>query len=99
MNVPLAGLSRRIERTLTSLLPTPPAQDGPKRAIDLSSAQNEVIWPELLEFYKSVVEANVTSKVGSHRSATVGSTPNLLNRCSHYPGRTLKVEIGKREML
>jgi len=69
----VAGLSSRIERTLAHLPPTlravtPPAQKS-TAAIDLSSAQNEVLWPELLEFYKSTVEEHATSKVGWHRSA------------------------------
>ncbi|KAI8935480.1 hypothetical protein NX059_008049 [Plenodomus lindquistii] len=63
-----AGLSKRMERTLNGLLPTlaaiaPPAQFDPTAAIDLSSAQNEVIRPELLELYKSTVETNVSSQV------------------------------------
>ncbi|KAF2853187.1 PLP-dependent transferase [Plenodomus tracheiphilus IPT5] len=63
-----AGLSKRMERTLNALLPTltaaaPPPLYDPTTAIDLSSAQNEVIRPELLEFYKSTVEENVASQV------------------------------------
>jgi hypothetical protein len=53
-----------VERTLGQFLPPiAPKQYDASTAIDLSSAQNEVLRPELLEFFKSTVENNVTSKV------------------------------------
>jgi hypothetical protein len=63
-----SGLSKRMERTLKEILPTiaaaaPLTQYNPTDAIDLSNAQNEVLRPELLQFFKSVVEKKVTSKV------------------------------------
>lgn len=63
-----SGLSSRLERTLTDLLPAfaaaaPPKQFDPTTAVDLSTAQNEVLRPELLEFFKSTVEDKVTSEV------------------------------------
>jgi hypothetical protein len=63
-----SGLSLRMQKTLTSLLPAqrqtaPPTQYNPATAIDLSNAQNEVLRAELLEFLKSVVEDGFTDKV------------------------------------
>lgn len=63
-----SGLSLRVERTLGEFLPTiaataPPKQHDATTAVDLSSAQNEVLRPELLEFFKSTLENGVTSKV------------------------------------
>jgi hypothetical protein len=62
------GLSSRMDRTLEEFLPTiaaaaPPRDYDPSTAVDLSSAQNEVLRPELLEFFKSTVEDKVTDKV------------------------------------
>ncbi|KAF2036608.1 PLP-dependent transferase [Setomelanomma holmii] len=61
-----AGLSSRAARTLDQLLPgfaaaAPPQHNSPNSLIDLSNAQNEVLRPELLEFFKSTVEDRVTS--------------------------------------
>jgi hypothetical protein len=59
-----SGLSSRVERTLEQFLPPiAPKQYDASTAVDLSSAQNEVLQPELLEFFKSTVENNITSKV------------------------------------
>jgi hypothetical protein len=63
-----SGLSKRMQTTLEDILPTiaaaaPPAQYNPTTAIDLSNAQNEVLRPELLDFFKTTVEKGVTSKV------------------------------------
>ena len=65
-----AGLSSRLEGTLKELLPAfaaaaPPGQYDPTTAVDLSTAQNEVLRPELLEFFKRTVEDKVTSEVPS----------------------------------
>jgi hypothetical protein len=63
-----SGLSRRMQATLDDILPTiaaaaPPAKYNSTDAIDLSNAQNEVLRPELLEFFKRIVENDVTSQV------------------------------------
>jgi len=62
-----------MNETLAALLPaaTPPSHQYNSNAtavVDLSTAQNEVIRPELLEFFKSTVEDKVTSAVISHFS-------------------------------
>jgi hypothetical protein len=62
------GLSSRMERTLEEFLPTtaaaaPPRQYNATTAVDLSRAQNEVLRPELLEFFKSTVDDKATSQV------------------------------------
>jgi hypothetical protein len=63
-----SGLSKRMQATLEYILPTiaaaaPPAKYNSTNAIDLSNAQNEVLRPELLEFFKRTVENDITSKV------------------------------------
>ncbi|KAH9864373.1 hypothetical protein J1614_010307 [Plenodomus biglobosus] len=62
------GLSKRMGTTLKDLVPlltaiAPPAHYDPTTAIDLSSAQNDVILPELLEFFQSTAETNITDQV------------------------------------
>jgi aspartate/methionine/tyrosine aminotransferase len=59
-----SGLSSRVEGTLKALLPVaaPPYRHN-STTVDLSTAQNEVIRPELLQFFKSTVEDQVTSEV------------------------------------
>ena len=61
------GLSRRMRATMNSLAPNSPSAsrsgDEESAAIDLSTAQNEVIRPELLEFFKSMVEDKITEHV------------------------------------
>jgi hypothetical protein len=53
------GLSWRMQRTLESFNP----HGARPKHVDLSSAQNEVLRPELLEFFKSTVEDQVSSSV------------------------------------
>ncbi|OAL53974.1 PLP-dependent transferase [Pyrenochaeta sp. DS3sAY3a] len=55
------GLSLRVRETLHKVVPglnaaSPSEQRNAVTAIDLSSAENEVLRPELLEFFKSTVE-------------------------------------------
>ncbi|KAH7350503.1 pyridoxal phosphate-dependent transferase [Pyrenochaeta sp. MPI-SDFR-AT-0127] len=62
-----SGLSVRVQRTLDELLPVfaaaaPPKQYNPTSAVDLSNAQNEVLRSELLEFFKSTIEDQLTSE-------------------------------------
>jgi hypothetical protein len=59
------GLSRRTRQTLDELLPTgaPPKHCDPSTTIDLSRAFNQAIHPELVEFFKGIVEQKVTSEV------------------------------------
>jgi hypothetical protein len=67
------GLSLRTRSTLDALLPAfsasaPPSQrpfDPFSTTIDLSRAVNEVLHPELLEFFKTTVEEKATSEVRS----------------------------------
>jgi hypothetical protein len=54
------GLSSRMQRTLET---HPHGATPPKTIVDLSSAQNEVLRPELLEFFKSTIEDQVASSV------------------------------------
>jgi len=63
-----AGLSLRAEKTLEDLLPAiaagaPPNKYDATTAVDLSSAQNEVLRPELVRLLQSTVEDKVTTKV------------------------------------
>lgn len=63
------GLSARMRVTLDALAANPPsgashASGAASHTIDLSTAQNEVIRPELLEFFKTVVEDRITEQVG-----------------------------------
>lgn len=65
------GLSNRMRETLKTLgsrpLSVSPQQsDDVSTAIDLSTAQNQVIRPELLEFFKSLVEDKMTEKVSMY---------------------------------
>ncbi|EAT78170.2 hypothetical protein SNOG_14299, partial [Parastagonospora nodorum SN15] len=60
-----AGLSLRAEKTLEDLLPAiaagaPPRQYDATTAVDLSSAQNEVLRPELVRLLQSTVEDKIT---------------------------------------
>lgn len=64
-----SGLSTRATETLNQLLPkaaavAPPKNYDPATAVDLSSAQNDVLRPELLEFFKTTVEDELTEEVG-----------------------------------
>lgn len=63
-----AGLSSRMRATLKALAPTPhnvasQAFADDSTTIDLSTAQSELIRPELLEFLKTLVEEKMTEKV------------------------------------
>jgi hypothetical protein len=60
------GLSLRAQKFLSEFAldaPPPEQQFDPDTTIDLSCAINEVIHPELLEFFKSTIEDTVTSEV------------------------------------
>jgi hypothetical protein len=61
------GLSLRAQKLLPEFaLGAPPEQQlDPDTTIDLSCAVNEVLHPELLEFFKSTVEDTVTNEVCS----------------------------------
>jgi DNA-binding transcriptional MocR family regulator len=62
------GLSSRMRATLKALAPKPhdvvvqASLDDPT-TVDLSTAQSELIRPELLEFLKTLVEDKITEKV------------------------------------
>jgi hypothetical protein len=63
-----SGLSARMEGTLNEFLPkfaaaAPPKHPTSTTAVDLSTAQNELIRPELLELFKSTVENEVAGEV------------------------------------
>lgn len=63
-----AGLSLRAEKNLEDLLLSiaagaPPKQYNATAAVDLSSAQNEVLRPELVRLLQSTIEDKATSKV------------------------------------
>jgi hypothetical protein len=62
------GLSLRAQKLLPEFTPgappPPQRQFDPDTTIDLSYAVNELVHPQLLEFFKSTVEDNVTSEVG-----------------------------------
>ena len=64
------GLSNRMRKTLKTLgsRPLSVAQqpNDVSTTIDLSTAQNQVIRPELLEFFKSVVEDKITEQVSMY---------------------------------
>lgn len=63
-----SGLSLRAQRTLDELLPgfaaaAPPKQYDPTTSVDLSTAQNDVLRPELIELFKSTVNDKITGQV------------------------------------
>ncbi|KAL6712143.1 hypothetical protein ACN47E_000020 [Coniothyrium glycines] len=65
-----SGLSLRMQRTLreldanTTRAGAPPRPTGSlSTTVDLSNAQNEVIRPEILEFFKGVVEERLSEEV------------------------------------
>lgn len=64
-----SGLSQRTQKALRELLPTfaasAPQQQGDhsSTAVDLARGLNEVIHPELLEFFRSTQERNIASDV------------------------------------
>ncbi|OAK96326.1 PLP-dependent transferase [Phaeosphaeriaceae sp. SRC1lsM3a] len=59
------GLSTRMQKAVEKFAPTtpPPTHSNPATVVDLSTAQNEVLRPELLEFFKSTIEDKATSNV------------------------------------
>lgn len=66
-----SGLSKRMSNALEELLPqieavAPHKLYDPTTAVDLSSAQNEVLRPELIEFFKTTVENKLTTEVGPY---------------------------------
>lgn len=68
----------RMQKTLDELVPVfaaaaPPPQCNPTSAVDLSNAQNEVLRSELLEFFKSTIEDQLTSKVCMRQVAPLSS--------------------------
>lgn len=86
------GLSLRVRETL-HIGPGLNAASHPKQhnavtAIDLSSAENEVLRPELLEFFKSTVEdAHLTDQVRADPRPTMSSCSEsrlTSNRSSLY---------------
>ncbi|KAF2875213.1 pyridoxal phosphate-dependent transferase [Massariosphaeria phaeospora] len=63
-----SGLSTRMESAIDELVSkasatAPTSQYGSAGVIDLASAQNEVLRPELLEFFKTTVEERLATKV------------------------------------
>lgn len=63
-----SGLSTRMVKALQELLPASAAASSmigpdPASSIDLSNGQNEVLRPELVEFFKTTVEDKLTEKV------------------------------------
>lgn len=61
-----AGLSDRMLRAVEEFAPSSSKQHTSTNAssiIDLSTAQNETLRPELVEFFKSTVEDKATSDV------------------------------------
>ncbi|CAO2655780.1 Nn.00g045830.m01.CDS01 [Neocucurbitaria sp. VM-36] len=62
-----SGLSLRMQHTLDELLSVfaataPPKQYDPTASVDLSSGQNDVCRPELVELFKSTIEDKITSQ-------------------------------------
>lgn len=79
-----SGLSKRMARSLDEVRPksaafAPCKNYNPSTAIDLSTAQNEVLRPELQEFFTTTIENKLNSEVCvsiyicSVRVAEVGS--------------------------
>ncbi|KAF1961735.1 PLP-dependent transferase [Byssothecium circinans] len=72
-----SGLSSRMVHALEDLIPKAAATAAPEKCdlatcIDLSNAQNEVLRPELLEFFKTAVEDRATQKVFAQPPAQGG---------------------------
>ncbi|KAG9187385.1 hypothetical protein G6011_05256 [Alternaria panax] len=86
------ALSRRTQKTLKDLLPAFPASAPPQQpfdpfstAIDLSRAVNEVIHPELLEFFRSTVIDNITSEAFAAPAASLnGGDPRLRDALASF---------------
>ena len=62
-----SGLSLRMQTAIKELVPlaaavAPPKHPDPTSPLDLASAQNELLRAELLEFFKTTVEDNVTGQ-------------------------------------
>ncbi|KAF2448986.1 PLP-dependent transferase [Karstenula rhodostoma CBS 690.94] len=73
------GLSSRMQATLRALAPTPhdvasQAFANDSTTIDLSTAQSELIRPELLEFLKTLVEDKITEKTFAVPAGDGGDT-------------------------
>jgi hypothetical protein len=67
-----SGLSARMSKAVKELLPVSAAHAPPKNynattAIDLSTAQNEILRKELQEFFKTAVEDKLTADVSFTR--------------------------------
>jgi hypothetical protein len=83
-----SGLSDRMENVLNELQTksanlVPTKRFDPTETINLSSAQNEVLRPELVEFFKTAVEDKLTGEVrkrfhGKHVTKDVGIRPCTL---------------------
>ena len=56
-------MSRTLDNLTSSSAAAPPKIHDPTAYVDLSDAQNEVLRPELLEFFKTTIEAKLTKKV------------------------------------
>ncbi|CAN9159617.1 unnamed protein product [Alternaria alternata] len=86
------GLSLRTQKTLKDLLPAfsasaPPQQpfDPFSTTIDLSRAVNEVLHPELLEFFKGTVEDKITSEAFAAPAASLnGGDPRLRDALASF---------------
>jgi hypothetical protein len=67
------GLSDRMVLALEELhagsIEHPTGSSKPDESIDLSNAQNEVLRPELVEFFKTTVEDKLISKVRKEQHA------------------------------
>jgi hypothetical protein len=67
------GLSDRMALAMEELhagsVEHPTGSSEPGESIDLSNAQNEVLRPELVEFFKTTVEDKLTGKVREDQHA------------------------------
>ncbi|KAF1970817.1 PLP-dependent transferase [Bimuria novae-zelandiae CBS 107.79] len=96
------GLSTRMRATLDKLASLPsngvsPAEDEASTVIDLSTAQNEVIRPELLEFFKTLIEDKITEQAfalppGDGGDVTTRQALALFFNTSFSPIHTVKPE-------
>ncbi|KAH7396693.1 pyridoxal phosphate-dependent transferase [Phaeosphaeria sp. MPI-PUGE-AT-0046c] len=70
------GLSTRMQSAVEEFAPTtPPTHSNTANVIDLSTAQNEVLRPELVEFFKSTVEDKATGNVCTRLLGVVFALP------------------------
>lgn len=73
-----------MQKAVEKFAPTtsPPTHSNPATVVDLSTAQNEVLRPELLEFFKSTIEDKATSNVRLMPNSLLSNARCLTKTCA-----------------